>query len=140
MSRSKPVQRERGEQQAGVMVLTSLGAKPYVLGTTRSKWCHVCGVMTKDFSTRQTPGISDVYAILPKPRYPPIVPKGRLLWWEAKAPKGRASKEQEEFRALVLEAGGDHVLGTLDALFAFLIDGGWLLERNVPHYRRPAHV
>lgn len=145
MSRRKPVQRERGEQQAGFDLLTSLGAKVYVLGTTRAKKCWQCGAVTKDFSTRQTPGISDVYAILPVPRHHADhgVFSGRLLWWEAKAPAGPgvragvASKDQEDFRAFVLEAGGEHVLGPLDALFEFLIAGGWLLEKNVPHYRRP---
>ncbi len=138
--RRKPIQHERIQQQQGRDLLASLGAKPYVLGTTRAKKCWKCGEMTRDWGTRQTKGISDVFVVLPKPRHPPIHPRGRLLWWEGKKPGFSPSdveKEQYEFRELVLEAGGEHVLGTLKDLCGFLIDGGWVRSDDVAHYKRP---
>lgn len=133
--RKKPVQRERGEQQNGVSLLRQIGAKVYVLGTTRKKTCWACGALTKDFSTRQTPGIADVYFILPRPRYPgEALP--RSVWWEVKAPKGTASDDQDEFAAAVRDAGGiGYVIGTYDLLIGYLVRGGWVRQDSFPHYR-----
>ncbi len=135
--RRKPVQHEKFEQQHGVHLLKSLGAELYILGTRRATRCAHCGQVSKDLGTRQTPGISDVYGFLPPPRHRPEELGHTAFWWEVKAHGGRLSDDQWQFKALCHLAGVNHVGGDLNALFAFLIAGGWLLEKNVATYRRP---
>lgn len=135
--RRKPVQRERLEQAQGVDLLRKIGATVYVSGTTRMKACWKCGAQTRDMSTRQTPGIADVLAFLPMPAFPLVTPRSLVLFWEAKAPGGRLRPEQAEFRDVALASGASHVLGPFDALVAFLLEGGWVRDSSVPHYRRP---
>jgi len=120
-------QPERAIQAGGVKLLCSLGAKIYVLGTTRRKGDY--------YGTMQTPGLPDVLAFLPA--YGMTRP-ARLLCWEAKAPKGRMSVPQVTFAQHCHDAGVAHVVGDLDALIAWLISNGYLRAENVPHYRRPS--
>lgn len=108
-----------------VNLLRSIGAAVYILGTRRP---------SGDFQgTRQTPGIGDVYCILPPPRVTPG--PGCALWVEVKADGGRLSPEQREFQALCAGANIPHVVGGVDQVIAFLIQGGWLKGESVPHYR-----
>jgi hypothetical protein len=134
-----PVPLEKVVQAQGLTLLRTVGGQPYSLGTRRRR-------REQDHGSRQTPGIPDVWAFLPAPRHPrtsawtfgiALVPMG--LWWEAKrAIGGRMSDAQEEFQGQCQVCGVAHVVGDLDALVAFLIAGGWLLEQNVAHYRRPS--
>ena len=118
---------EKTEQSSGCRLLLTLGAALYVLGTRRPKGEYQ--------GTRQTPGISDVIAFLPRT-------KG-VVFWEAKASDGRLRPEQWAFRTIVLlcERAGlgiYHVVGGYDALIAFLVRLGLLVASQVPHYRLPA--
>jgi hypothetical protein len=115
---------EKTEQGSGCQLLLTLGAAVYVLGTRRPKG--------EDQSTRQTPGISDVIAFLPRAT--------GVVFWEVKAVGGRMSPEQVAFRTIVLlcERAGlgiYHVLGGYDALIAFLVRRGLAVASQFPYYR-----
>lgn len=110
-------QPERAIQAAGVKLLRSLGAAVYVLGTTRPKGDY--------HGTMQTPGLPDVLAFLP------MQGVRRLLVWEAKAPKGRLRPAQAQFAQYCHDADIGHVVGTHDALIAWLIEHGYLRADQV---------
>jgi len=143
--RKKPEQHEKKEQAWGTGLLTSIGAKVYTIGTRRpaGSRCPQCRafVPNPDQSTRQTPGIADVLAILPaRDTGNPMAPMRRnILWWEAKRPdgEGRESDAQEEFRLLIAQTATHHCLGSFDDLIAWLVQYGYVLEKNLPHYRIP---
>jgi hypothetical protein len=119
---------EKTVQAQGVTLLRTLGAKVYVLGTTRRRG---------DFQgTMQTPGIADIFGFLPEQS--PTIPRWTPFWWEVKAAGGRLRPEQQDFEALCQGAYLTHIVGDLDVLIAFLVRGGWLKADNVPYYRRPA--
>lgn len=122
---------EKVEQANGVEFLRRISSQVWVLGTKRPKTdkCH---------STRQTPGIPDVYAILP-PRHRRGETRRRPLWWEVKARDGKRSGDQDDFREAVL-ACEDHfyVCGGLQALINFLVAEGYVLETSLPHYKQPS--
>lgn len=121
---------EKVVQQQGVNLLRSVGGFAYVLGTRRRRG---------DFhGTMQTPGIPDVYFFLPMPRL--AIGQPCAGWWEAKAEGGTLRPAQREFKAQCLGASVTHVAGGLDALLAFLVEGGWLKAENLPHYRGPSAV
>lgn len=115
---------EKVEQACGVRLLRTLNWRVYVIGTTRPKADSYHG-------TCQTPGISDVIAILPGVG---------VLFWEVKAKGGRVRPEQSTFGALCRECeaqglGVYYCVGTYDALIAKLTAMGLLKADNVPHYR-----
>lgn len=150
-ARKKPCQHEKKEQAWGVGLLTTIGAKVYVIGTRRpaGSKCKHCGqfVPNPDQSTRQTPGIPDVLAVLPlrtRSARPPSSPHDEIravLWWEAKAPDGgRESEAQAEFRALMAQTATHHVLGSYDDLIAWLLEHGYVKAAGIPHYRLPKHL
>lgn len=117
---------EKAEQAAIVQLLESLGAKVYVIGTKRRKGDYQ--------GTMQTPGIPDLYAVLPghaKRQYPMRLTP---LWVEVKAAGGRLSPEQLEFKKLCVGSVISHVVGGVDAVQNWLVDHGWLKENQ----RRPA--
>jgi len=121
---------EKIEQAHLIKLLRSVGGRVYVLGTRRR---------AEDFQgTMQTPGIGDVYALLPAPPLRHEDGRPCSLWVEVKARGGRLRPEQAAFREQCLAAGVPHVVGGLDAVIAFLVDGGWLKANWVPHYRQPA--
>lgn len=142
------VQLEKIIQSQGVSLLKSLGGEVFESGTRRGHVrCKKCGSLTPEhYGTRQTPGIADVHAFLPPPRYPrpnlegPQAIQWRELYWEAKAPGGRPTPEQRRFKELCEWSGVAHVLGDLDALIAWLIAREYLKAENVPHYRQPKAV
>lgn len=119
---------EKVVQQQIVNTLRSLGAAVYVLGTRRPAGDYQ--------GTRQTPGIPDVLAFVPCVLTASVV----QLWVECKAPGGRASVEQQQFRARCDQAGVAHVMGGLEELTAWLIERGIVRADRVPHYRLPAAV
>jgi hypothetical protein len=161
LPRRKPVQRERREQSDVAKILAPVSDKVYTLGTSRIWKCFHCGepLARAHMTTRQTPGISDVYAFLKAPAYPrPPRMVGETvgafepdnvarvgvpiaLWVEVKAPKeadrqgGRSTDDQKEFAALCEARGIAHVTGGANDVIAFLIEGGWVKESTVPHYR-----
>jgi hypothetical protein len=124
---------EKAEQASGVTLLRSICGYDavYVIGTKRRRGDYQ--------GTMQSPGIPDVFAYLPAPRFHPspfpadwLIP----LWWEVKAADGTLRKQQGVFREMSRRARVNHVVGTLDALIEFLVAGYWLKAENVPHYRR----
>jgi hypothetical protein len=129
---------EKFEQADGIKLLQSLGAKVYTLGTRRPRGtrCRQCGAFVAESQgTRQTPGLPDVYAVLPGDRER----TSRALWWEVKrATGGRLSSAQEEFRDLCLASDTAHVDGSVDALIAWLTTNGYLRGDQVPQYRQEA--
>lgn len=144
--RRKPGQHESVEQTHILNLLRSVGGEVWVLGTRRTQLCWKCKAPTRDMSTRQTPGIADIFCILPAPPLAPRTPAP--LWWpglpvpvwvEAKRGDGlgRLSAPQEHFRDRCGVASLPHVAGTLMDVTAFLMRHGWLKPDNVPHYRRP---
>jgi hypothetical protein len=84
--------------------------------------------------TGQTPGIPDLWAFLPA-RGPVAAATG--VWIEVKAAGGQLRPEQAAFRAQCEQCRVAHVVGGLDAVIAFLIDGGWVKSSSLPHYRQP---
>lgn len=131
---------EKVEQQHGITLLRSIGADVWVLGTRRAK---------TDFQgTRQTPGLPDVFAVLPKlPRYTydqPVRaevvgdPARRALWWECKAIGGRLRPEQQHFQTCCQQADLWHVVGPFDALLEALAERGYVNRGSLAHYRKAA--
>lgn len=132
---SKPRPRlERYEQADGVKLLRMLGAAVYVLGTVRPRGDTP--------GTRQTPGLADVEAFLPAPKWTiPVagtVPKGVLLKWEVKRAGGRLRPEQAEYREHCQRCWIAHVTGDLNALMAWLVSAGYLRADQLPHGRAQA--
>ena len=116
-------QPERAEQRAIVQLLSTVGCRVFVLGTTRPRG---------DFhGTCQSPGLCDLLAFLPN--------GGGVLFVEVKAKGGRLRPEQEVFRnaSLACEAPwqAHHVVGGLDHVIAYLVRLGLLTANQVPHYR-----
>jgi Holliday junction resolvase len=107
MRRQQP---ERAEQRAIVELLERLGAKVYVLGTTRPKGGHM--------GTCQTPGIPDLCVFL----------GGFMVWIEVKAPKGRVSVAQEHFERLCGYTNTPYLRGGLDVVIAWLRARGLVKE------------
>jgi hypothetical protein len=106
---------ERTAQGHIVRLLRSLGAAVYVLGTVRRRDDAHHGTM-------QTPGIPDLYAILPR--------RGggtrQTLWVEVKAARGRRSPAQDTFAAHVATAPCDYVCGGLPDVVAYLARHGYV--------------
>lgn len=144
MPTRRPRVNEKVEQQQIVKLLLSVGGRVYVLGTRRAKPPKGLVLETQEqkrewFSTRQTPGISDVLAFVPERRVGRTKPR-RALCVECKADGGRLSDAQKEFRDLCGEADVDHVAGQLNDVIAWLIEAQLLRADRVPHYRLPAHL
>ncbi|MEK9726101.1 MAG: VRR-NUC domain-containing protein, partial [Rhodospirillaceae bacterium] len=80
--------------------------------------------------TMQTPGLPDLLVFSPPP-------KSRLIAIEVKREGGRLRPAQVVFRQECRAAGVDHVVGTYNAVVAWLIDHRYLRGEQVPWYRRP---
>lgn len=130
---------EKVVQQHIVTLLRTFGAHVWILGTARSagRKCRNCGnfVASNDMGTHQTPGIPDLYAIVPKPgdgiEWMP-------LWVEVKAEGGKPSPGQINFASAVKLTGTGYVMGGLDDVIGWLLERGIVTDRQVPHYRLPA--
>lgn len=123
----KWVRREKDEQADIVRLLRSLGAAVYVSGTVRPRGDTP--------GTRQTPGIPDLEAFLPR--------RGtggngyRLLKVEVKRSKGgRLSPDQQAYRDVCQAADVPHVVGDLTAVMGWLVAEGYLRADQLPHDRR----
>ena len=121
---------ERHEQNAIRGLLATLGAKVYVLGTTRKKGDYA--------GTMQTPGLPDLIAFLPWDGERDLT--RTLLVIECKAKGGRLRPEQAEFMVMCLEAAVHHVVGGLDDVIAWLVQHGYVKADSVPHYRLPKNL
>jgi len=118
---------ERVEQNAILRLISSLGGCAWVLGTTRRRGDYQ--------GTMQTPGVADVYGVLPA--RPPFTSEATELafWVEVKAKGGRLRPEQKVFREHCLAAGVEHIVGGVDAFIAWCITRGYLRADQVAHYR-----
>jgi hypothetical protein len=111
-----------------VQLARTVGGKVWVLGVHRRG---------TDFQgTMQTPGISDLVLFIPEGG------RWHLVFFECKAAGGRLSREQVEFRDLVLAVAANasvvhHLVGGLDPFIAWLVTRGLVKAENVAHYRRP---
>ena len=117
MKRQQP---ERAEQKAILDVLKIVHAQVWVLGTVRKRgdWP----------GTRQTPGLPDIIASVPKLDCG-LLNKNRnrdRLEVEVKAGRGRLSYAQEHYRAHALSACIEHIVGGVDAVLAWLRTRGHL--------------
>lgn len=125
-ARRAPRQIEAGQQEQGIALLRSMGAKVYRLGVRRRKGDYA--------GTMQTEGLPDVLAFIPH--------RGAgvrtFVAWECKAPGGRLRPEQIEFATHCFEAGVAHVTGDLTALMAWLVQAKFLRADQLPHHRQPA--
>lgn len=130
---------ERVEQAHIVRLLRLIGAQVYVLGTVRRKGDYA--------GTMQTPGIPDLYVMLPGLAVSrqsmkelllrvPVIP-GEPLWIEVKAKSGRLRPAQVEFQQHCERMGHAHIVGGLDAVIAWLLERGFIREHQVPAYRVP---
>lgn len=124
---------EKVEQAHGVQLLETLGADVWVLGTRRRRGDYQ--------GTMQTPGIADVFAVMPCHLVGiHDAPERRALWWEAKAVGGRLSDDQERFQRCCREADLWHVVGPFDALVEALVGAGYIKAESVAHYRLPQNL
>jgi hypothetical protein len=132
MRRRNTTPLEKDEQLAIRMLMLSLGAREYVLGTKRKRG---------DFQgTMQTPGIPDLQFFLPEKRVEmKLYRTRRFVIVEAKRGKGgRFRPEQVEYRDLCAAAGVDYIGGCLNDVIAWLVTEGYVKADNLPHYRQPA--
>ena len=125
---------EKVEQAHGVELLQTLGADVWVLGHPRRKGDYQ--------GTMQTPGLADVWAVLPPASrlvtHPPQ--SRRALWWEAKAVGGVMSEDQKRFQLRCQQADVWHVVGPFDALIEALVGAGYIKAESVAHYRLPQNL
>ena len=119
---------EKKEQAQIVNLIEQLGGAVYVLGTRRAQYCGLCGGKTTDQGTRQTPGIGDLFVLLP-PSPRPMTAVGTSLvpvWIEVKGKGGSLQPEQVMFRSQCLAANLAHIVGGFEAVVAWLERGGWI--------------
>lgn len=125
-ARRAPRQVEGAQQEQGIALLRSMGAKVYRLGVRRRKGDHP--------GTGMTEGLPDVLAFVPH--------RGSgirtFVAWECKAPGGNMRPEQIEFATQCFEAGVAHVTGDLTALMAWLVQAKFLRAEQLPESRQPA--
>jgi hypothetical protein len=119
----KPRASEQQEQAAIVELLKSIGAAVYVLGVKRKRGDYQ--------GTMMSPGIPDLYAMLPAPPENPVLPMHCqtdpcALWIECKRSGGRLRSEQAEFRRQCEAIGQPHIVGGVDDVLAFLQQHGWV--------------
>ena len=117
---------EKVVQQQIVTALRRIGATVYVIGHAPPRDGR------RHFGTGQTPGIPDLFAFLPA-----RAGRRETLWIEVKREGGRVRPEQLDFAQLCLEAQAKYVRGTLDDVYAWLVDHGYILADSLPHYRQP---
>lgn len=125
-------QPEKIEQAHIVTLLRRIGAAVYVLGHPSPADGR------RHRGTGQTPGIADLYVVLPPPLYRKGCPIASVAAWiEVKAAGGRLSPEQDTFRAHCQQAGVPHLVGGLQDVIDWLAEGGWIKAETLPHYKQP---
>ena len=117
--------------------LLAVGASVYTIGRPPRRDAVHKG-------TGQTPGIPDLYVLLPTSIYPSQSPRvGRTLspthglWIEVKAKGGKLRPDQTAFRERCAAAGIPHLVGGLDDVLAYLLTHGYIREYPA-QYRRDA--
>ena len=112
-------QSEKQEQAAIVQLIKSVGGQVWILGTRRP-------ASDSHKGTCQTPGLPDIFAILPGRIS--VTPNEHAipLWVEVKARGGRLRVEQEAFRVACFRANLPHLLGGVDVVLDWLRRGGWI--------------
>lgn len=121
----RPLHDEKSEQAQIRTLVSALGGVAYVLGTRRAQYCGLCGGRNQDQGTRQTPGIADLFVLLPSALgCPGVVP----IWIEVKGRGGTLSPEQVTFRQHCERAGLTHLVGGVDEVLAHLESHGWVLK------------
>jgi hypothetical protein len=100
--------------------LLAIGAKVYTIGRPPRRDAVYHG-------TGQTPGIPDLYVLLPESPFPTLA-SAHGLWIECKAKGGRLRPAQAEFAQLCGEAGIPHLVGGLDEVLAYLQQHGYVRE------------
>ena len=126
----RPTQDEKAEQAQILTLVQALGGIAYVLGTRRAQYCGLCGGRTQDQGTRQTPGIADVFVLLPPTTTtaPEAAGLWTPIWVEVKGRGGQLSPDQVLFRARCASAGLVHLVGGIDEVITYLEGRGWLLQ------------
>jgi hypothetical protein len=110
--------------------LLSVGAAVYTIGRPPRRDAVFKG-------TGQTPGIPDLYALLPDTPTGPLMVPGHGLWIECKAKGGKLRPEQAAFQARCVDAGIPHLVGGLEDVLAYLLAHGYIREYPA-QYRRDA--
>lgn len=139
-----PVVSEKVEQQHIVYTLRLFRFQVYVVG-------HPSPNDGRKFrGTGQTAGIPDLFAFSPRrdirldeeERDDLCAPVRDFVWVECKRHGGQMSDGQREFQQLAREVGGrmHHVVGTLDAVIAWLIETRWAKPEQFTHYRQPKGI
>ena len=123
---------EKVEQAHILQLIASVGGTAYVLGTRRPKGDYQ--------GTRQTPGVPDVIAFVPKPTMRGHGMQIALFIEVKRSVGGRLSPEQSAFRDHCRFSGQEHVVGGLNAVIAWMVQNGVITDRQVPHYRLSAHL
>lgn len=124
----KKRRRPEDSEQGNICQLTSsLGGKPWVLGTRRRRGDYP--------GTMQTAGVADLWLTLPVSRSTGAPAVG--LWWEAKAPGERRTPDQVGFADWCAATNTPYGWGTFDDFIAWLIIRGYCTPMMFPHYRLP---
>lgn len=123
----KPLRDEKSEQAQILTLVQALSGITYVLGTRRAQYCHLCGGRNQDQGTRQTPGIADLFVLLPPLDHEPSS-LWTPIWIEVKGKGGQLSPDQVTFRARCASAGLVHLVGGIDEVIAYLEGRGWILR------------
>ena len=125
----RPTTDERHEQKNILNLVDQLGGVYQTIGTGHRQQFCVCGVRTTDQGTRQSPGLPDLWIVLPPaPATRAATPNAPwvALWVEVKGKGGTLSPEQVECKYVNERAGVVHLVGGLDAFLAWLRAGGWV--------------
>lgn len=123
----RPASDEKTEQGSILNLVGHLGGVAYVLGTRRAQYCGVCGGRNQDQGTRQTPGIADLYVLLPPT---PTASRWTPLWIEVKGRGGTLSPDQVAFRDACVRTQHAHLVGGLDEVIAYLAAHGWIPDQG----------
>jgi len=111
-----PVRSERVEQAHIIQVARTLGARVYVLGTTRRRGDYP--------GTMQTAGLPDLWMVWPHAWW--TLPAGTGLWWEVKRVGGTRSPAQVQFAEECVLAGVPYGWGDCDAFIRWCREHGLL--------------
>lgn len=131
---------EKAEQAWVIDLFSKCGCVVHVLGTRRKQMetCVHCHKPTpiRDQGTRQTPGLPDLWVVVPPNRLPARV-EGLAFWYEVKREGEKLRPEQQAFRDLCLRAGVLHYWGPLVEARAIMAELGLTMDPAALARRRP---
>src|SRR5262245_56375983 len=84
-------QDEKTEQVNATRLFELVGGVVYTLGSRRAQYCPSCGSRTVDQGTRQTPGLSDLFAVIPPAPNHATAGLWIPIWHEVKGVHGALS-------------------------------------------------